>query len=359
MRLFPSFGTKKTVDPNDPTSGQTLDALMLRQKSLLQQAPEAPKQIASPWQGAALLGNTLVNSLQQSRAMEQEKAGRDLMAKTIAGINYDTGITPEQSATLMRLDPDTGLKFISDAITARREAAKPLTDVGKLNADLKAGRITQAEYDAQVGGGPAKLTDIGSLRDDYVKAATTYDQAAPSFESMKQAADTALNPNLDIKGKGAADYNMIVAYAKLLDPNSVVREGEVKSASLTGGLVDQLNGWLNIVKGEGSLSDDVRRGIMTEANSRMKAYYDQVKGKRDWLTGVATRHRILPEDVAPPLGEFQPWGQKQPEQITPQPTTPGAYEAGKVYEFEDEKGNKTKGRFKGGDPHSAASWEHL
>jgi hypothetical protein len=350
------FVTKKTVDPNDPTSGQTLDALMLRQKMLLQQSQEAaPKQIQSPWQGAALLGNTLVNSLQQSRAMEQEKGGRELLAKAITTMRDPTtgDLTPQGQATIMKLDPDIGYKFIADTITARREAAKPLTDTAKLQADLKAGRISQEEYDAAKGGGPAKLTDIGSLRDDYVKAAGTYDQAAPSFQSMKQAADTALNPSTNAQGKGAADYNMIVAYAKLLDPNSVVREGEVKSASLTGGLIDQINGYLNTVKGQGSLSDDVRRGIMTEANSRMKAYYDQVKGKRDWLTGVATRHRILPEDVAPPLGEFQPWGQQQPE-VLPAPDDPKAFVPGKTYK----DNNGTVRTYKGGDPYDAKSWSN-
>jgi hypothetical protein len=136
---------------------------------------------------------------------------------------------------------------------------------------------------------------------------------------MKEAANTALDPRTDTHGKGVADYNMIVAYAKLLDPGSVVREGEVDSVRATGGPADYLIGYINAINKQGSLSDDVRRGVMKEANSRMKAYYDQAKGKRDWISGIATRHNVLPDDVVPPLGEFQPWGAPEPE---PDPNAP-------------------------------------
>jgi hypothetical protein len=234
MRLIPTSITQKTVDPNDPTGGMTLDALMLRQKQLMQSRPEVPNQIASPLQGAALMANTLVNSLGQVRAQRQEAAGRDLMAQTIAGIDPVKGATPEQQATMMRLDPDTSMKYIADAMQARRaqiqqehqdaltregwshqdaealaartasealtregwqhqdvsqaatlahedtsqqagfthadtaaetarqaqaaatekehqyQESQPQTDVGKLDADLKAGRITQDEYAAKI-----------------------------------------------------------------------------------------------------------------------------------------------------------------------------------------------------------------
>ena len=88
----------------------------------------------------------------------------------------------------------------------------------------------------KVGGGSPgeggwKPSDLGGLRDDYTKHAAVYESAAPSWQSIKEAAAISLDPDADVPGKGAADYNMIVGFAKLLDPNCVVREGEVKSAS--------------------------------------------------------------------------------------------------------------------------------
>lgn len=139
MRLIPTSVTQRMVDPNDPTGGMTLDALMARQKALSQAAPEAPRQIASPWQGAAFMANSFVNSLQQKQAQEQEAAGRQQLAQTMAGINYDTGATPEQTASLMQLDPDTGMKFIADAMSARRaERERALTQDAQLAEEGRA-----------------------------------------------------------------------------------------------------------------------------------------------------------------------------------------------------------------------------
>jgi hypothetical protein len=354
MRLIPTSITQKTIDPNDPTGGMTLDALMQRQKQLVQSRPEVPAQIASPWQGAALMANTFVNSLGQVRAQQQEKAGRDLMAQTIAGIDPVKGATPEQQATMMRLDPDTSMKYIADAMQARRQqiqqdhqdaltregwshedaaalaartASEALTREGWQHQDVSQA-ATQAHEDVmkregwshediqaqkkleaeQAAAGIFKPSDIGALRDDYTKAATLYDTAAPSWQSMKEAAKTSLGKTADEQGKGAADYNMIVGFAKLLDPNSVVREGEVTSASNLGGYIDTVKGWLNQWKANGGkLDNNVRLAIMDQANSRMKSYYDQVRSKHDWITGVASRHNVLPQDVVAPLGEFGAW----------------------------------------------------
>jgi hypothetical protein len=353
MRLIPSFATKKTIDPNNPTEGQTLDALMAKQKNLLSQAQPVPDKIASPWQGASLLANNFVNSLQQQRVADQETAGREQLARAMMMRDPATGdITPEGQAIMMKLDPEVGYKFIADSIANRRELAKPLSDQAKLTADLRAGRISQEDYALAMGGGPAKLSDIGSLRDDYVKAAGTYDSAAPTFESMKQSAQVALNPSADVAGKGAADYDMIVGWAKLLDPNSVVREGEVQSASMTGGMIGQINGMLNRIKSQGSLDDDTRRAIMTQANTRMSAYHQAVTQKRDWLSGVATRNRMRPEDVVAPLGEFQPWGEQSAQQAEPVPDDPKLLVPGKTYK--DSSG--TVRRFNGGDPFDTKSW---
>lgn len=122
MRLVPTFPTKKFVDPNDPTQGQTLDALMLRQKNLLAQQPQTPEKIASPWQGAALMASGLVNSIQQVQASKQETAGRDLLAQAMAQRDPVTGdITPQAQQTILKLDPDLGYKVISDAVNAARE----------------------------------------------------------------------------------------------------------------------------------------------------------------------------------------------------------------------------------------------
>lgn len=183
MRLIPTSLTQRTVDPNDPTGGKTIDALRARQLALQKAAPEAPAQIASPWQGAAYLANVFANSQQQKQAEAEEAAGRQRLAQLIGGIDMATGATPQQLADIGTLDPDMETKLFADAMAQRRaeanyrrdradkltdtqaanqfaldkqqadwahDDAKPLTDIGRLDADLKAGRITQAAYDEAV-----------------------------------------------------------------------------------------------------------------------------------------------------------------------------------------------------------------
>lgn len=179
MRLIPTSLTQRTVDPNNPTEGLTIDALRARQMALQRAAPEAPAQIASPWQGAAYMANVFANSQQQKQAAAEEAAGRQKLAQLIGGIDMNAGATPQQLADIGSLDPDMETKLFADAMSARRQAAtqahqdsmtregwahqdtaaatardydasKPLTDIGRLDADLKAGRITQAAYDEAV-----------------------------------------------------------------------------------------------------------------------------------------------------------------------------------------------------------------
>jgi hypothetical protein len=307
----------------------TLAALMERQQQIAQQqaALQQGGGGGTIVGGLGMLANTFVNALADRRARKAEEEGNAEVAAAYKTIDPTTGMpSPEAMDAIMRRAPDVGMDLYKTAMTLRASQAKtenwvtiptPQGESGQWYQNTTTGE--QKKVGGSTEGGGWKPSDIGSLRDDYTKAAATYTTADPSWTSMKQAAATALDPATDVGGKGAADYNMIVAFAKLLDPNSVVREGEVKSASMTGGMIDQLQGWLNTVKGQGSLSDDVRRGIMNEANSRMSAYYGEAKTKRDWITGIATRHQINPDDVVSPLGEFTPWTEAEPP---PNPDTP-------------------------------------
>jgi hypothetical protein len=239
------------------------------------------------------------------------------LGEALAKMNLTTGeLAPADMQTVMQRDPDLGVKILENAMTLRQQAGKqehwepiptPQGETGQWFRNSVTGEPKKVGGSAADAAAGAKLSDIGSLRDDYTKAATTYDASAPSWQSMKEAAATSLSKDAGEEGKGAADYNMIVGYAKLLDPNSVVREGEVQSATNLGGMKDTVQGWLNTWLSQGKLSDPVRRAIMKEGFSRIKAYSDQVKTKRDWLSGVAERHGIKAEDVVAPFTEATPF----------------------------------------------------
>ena len=215
----------------------------------------------------------------------------------------------------MQIDPEVGLALISDLIQSRRDAAsqerwEPVPTPEGENGQWF--RSSVSGETKKVGGGSPgeggwKPSDVGSLRDDYLKTAAQFENSTPAWDSMQRSAQIALNPDGGVEGKGAADYDMIVGWAKLLDPNSVVRDNEVDSASMTGGMISQINGLLNKWKSQGSLDNATRRAIMTQASSRMRGYYDQAKSKHDWITQIATENKVPVHHVVPPLREFKDW----------------------------------------------------
>lgn len=332
----------------------TLAALVARQKEIADQQGQVMQQNNGTIPGGlAQMAWSLVNALGRRRAQTAEQQGTAEVADAFKSFDPATGmLSPDAMATVMRRAPDTGIDLYKTAMALRATQAKqdawsnipaPAGESGQWFRNATTGE------EKKIGGStePAtKLSDLGSLRDDYTKAATLYDAAAPTWQSMKDAASRSLDPSIDTKGKGASDYNIIVGLAKLLDPNSVVREGEVQSASNLGGMIDTINGYLKTVASQGSLSDDVRRSLLTEGYSRIKAYHDQVKAKHDWLSGVATRHGIDPNDVVAPLGDVTPYGETPPaDPNAPAPprapaTKDGQIDTtnlvpGQVYSFDD------------------------
>lgn len=117
--------TSAGVPVSDPTGGMTIDALMARQKMLAEQAGQiaAPRQMISPWQGAAQLGQSFVNNLKEGQTEDRLKAGRAALAQIMGGIDPASGATSEQSGQAYQIDPDLGLKLMEQAIEARRAAA--------------------------------------------------------------------------------------------------------------------------------------------------------------------------------------------------------------------------------------------
>jgi hypothetical protein len=117
--------TSAGVPISDPTGGMTIDALMARQKMLAEQAGQigAPRQMISPWQGAAQLAQTFVNNRKEHATEDQLKAGRAALAQIMSGIDPASGATSAQTGQAYQIDPDLGLKLMDQAIQARREAA--------------------------------------------------------------------------------------------------------------------------------------------------------------------------------------------------------------------------------------------
>ena len=89
------------------------------------------------------------------------------------------------------------------------------------------------------------------------KFVARYNEILPNIENIITAYDKAYT----LDKPGAADISLIFSYMKMLDPRSVVREGEFLVARKTGGPADFLLSYLNRLKDGSILTDGVRRSF--------------------------------------------------------------------------------------------------
>ena len=172
--------------------------------------------------------------------------------------------------------------------------------VGMINS--KTGAIKPIDTAALGGGagfGP-KGSDVVELRKEV--------QSLPSYKNFAQAAPI-YRGMVDAAGRDtkAADLNMVYGLGKIMDPTSVVREGEMVMVRNTASIPDWLAGAINTLNGGGQLTAQTRKQIMQEAYGRLNAYRDQFGVDAEHYKGIATRKRMNVDDVLPNFGDFKPW----------------------------------------------------
>jgi hypothetical protein len=137
------------------------------------------------------------------------------------------------------------------------------------------------------------------LRADYeaLPAVKAYTQALPSYASALQAAP---NPQ--------GDLNLIYAYAKIMDPQSVVREGEAASVAGSDTIAGQTIARLQKEIGEGgTFRPEARERLKAEIRNRIGQLNQAFIGERVRFKETADRYKINPMDVVGehPGGRFQ------------------------------------------------------
>ncbi|WP_141339698.1 hypothetical protein [Bradyrhizobium sp. USDA 3458] len=164
--------------------------------------------------------------------------------------------------------------------------------------DPKVWREAQSKRAAEEGM-PASGEVTSKLRNE-IQGLPSYKnlaQAAPVYKSMAEAAG---------RDTRAADVNMIYGMAKIMDPNSVVREGEMTVAQAVATLPQQLRSAVESqLRDTGRLSPEVRAAIMQEAKGRIGAYQGMFDQDMNMYRGIAQRGRMDERDVIPTFGPFE------------------------------------------------------
>ena len=140
------------------------------------------------------------------------------------------------------------------------------------------------------------------MRAEFTTAVKPYVELSQAFQKIESAAK---NPS------GAGDISLVYGYMKVLDPGSVVREGEFATAQNAGGVPDGIRSLYNRALSGQRLSESVRTDFLSQARNLIESQRvlsdDLVNRYKD----LATQYNLNPGRVV-----FDPFQRiKKPEQI--------------------------------------------
>lgn len=211
------------------------------------------------------------------------------------GAEIPTTVPPATAATLAQRERE--FKDVSGNTAAQVGATVRGQDIGAETArsgqgvtvrgqDLQANtaRITAESTNART-----SREDLDNLRKEFEGkgAVKEYRSVIPISESARKAPDTR-----------AGDIQMAYAVGKILDPNSVVREGELALVGNAATLLEKYKGELRtLTEGKGRLTPTTRKELqrmLDNAVSERKSAFD---AERETYGGIAARRGYKDEDV--------------------------------------------------------------
>jgi hypothetical protein len=194
---------------------------------------------------------------QEGKRLDNEAKRQNLISKPTYGT---IGVDPDTGAEVKGwIDPVTGTTTPVRLPGAPQTGDSPIPKAPP-GVDPKTWREQQTRNLASA----TAPDNIDNMRKEIhqIPSYKTYTAAVTPYLSMLQSVKT------DSK---AADLDLVYGLAKIMDPNSVVREGEMVMVNNTQGLGDRFAGLLNGVVGGARLTPDARASVMVEAKNRMDA----------------------------------------------------------------------------------------
>jgi len=173
------------------------------------------------------------------------------------GITYNVGDEKILSDKLVKLNSDN-LKEI-----------KVLSDKEKMKQDYDIYKPISENYKNE-----DQVKGFIELQTQFEKIESSYQQA------------------YELERPQVADVSLIFAYMKMLDPNSVVREGEFATAEKTGGSADYLVNQANKIFGGGALQPSQRESFYAQARDLLQRKADSLTKVNDIAQNVAKEYKV-------------------------------------------------------------------
>lgn len=259
-----------------------------------------------PSQGIQQLALDTIARAQQGRMDQQAQAKID--AQTNKTMQFIANLkTPQAEQALAYLQ---GGGSATEALKMALQTADPMKGVAVGN-NLVNPVTGEVIYETPTPPAPAisdeQFGNINTLRDDVRTDLATFEVVKQGYNNITTFYT---NPS------GTSDYALAVAFAKILDPSSVAREGEVAAVQNAGARVPALGQALkNAITGEGALTPAVRQQIAdlatsiyaeraAEAQKKLDTYgqlADQMGISRQFIYGsdIPAARPVIPAVVPP------------------------------------------------------------
>ena len=141
-----------------------------------------------------------------------------------------------------------------------------------------------------------------SFQNDYRTATKPSYARAQAYESMMQAA-------ADPSAKG--DLTMVYSFIKALDPESVVREGEIALVNSNRSIPDQIKGYAQKLATGKNLLPEERQDLIKQAQTLTQTDYKRSRNDVKAYRDNAGRLGLDPDLYAPdPYATFKPTSEK-------------------------------------------------
>ncbi len=164
-------------------------------------------------------------------------------------------------------------------------------DYAQLGMRLDASRQDQADAETRAAQRQAMQDKrvLSGLRKEYrsLPSVKDYETILPIYESVRKSPDT-----------GYGDLDLIYGVGKILDPGSVVREGELKLAIAAGSPLQRILGTtrFTLEKG-GRLNPVVRKQIVDMLENRVGSYRSAYERDRSQYGVYAAEQGFNPDDI--------------------------------------------------------------
>jgi len=299
MQSIPAFARPGGAEPDSPENIRNMQLQQLSQVGTpqalemlgkLSPMNQSPEKLAALGQLSALIGKKYGLPAEQVNAMLMGGVEPSALGSLLK---------PEAQELVQTYDPATGqMVYTPKSQAAGKVSAAPTReqvpeDIARFEYEqnLKQNKpeLYKAFQESMAGKrlDPEKEAAIEKdLRKEFTNLNQTFRDTTSAYKKLRSAEATP-----------AGDISMIFGYMKMLDPASVVREGEFATAQNATGVPGQIANLYNKALEGVRLSDVQRRDFLTQAENIYNTQADTASKYSDTYKGLAERAGVDVSDV--------------------------------------------------------------